>query len=69
VVPHEERIKTIMEALKSEVSKLERCYQDRDKPDRLKTLSIRAKGIILAASVIDELAADLSERSSMAAGA
>jgi hypothetical protein len=67
VVPHEERIRTILDALKSQVVKMEECFHDRDRPERLKSLSVMAKGIILSASVIDELSIDLSERVSMAA--
>ena len=67
MIPHEERIRTIMDALKSQVGRMEECFLDRDRPERLKSLSVMAKGIILSASVIDELSADLSERASMAA--
>ena len=66
MVSQEERIKIIMEALKSQVSKLEECYLDRSKPDRLKNVSLTAKGIILSASVIDELSTSLRERSAAA---
>jgi hypothetical protein len=69
VVPQEDRIKTIIEALKSQALRLEECFLDRNRPERLKSLSMISKGIILSASVIDELSSDLNERASMAAGA
>lgn len=69
MVPQEERIKTIIEALKSQALRLEECFLDRNWPERLKSLSMISKGIILSASVVDELSSDLNERTSMAAGA
>lgn len=65
----EERTKTIIEALNSQAVRLEECFNDHSRPERLKNLSLIAKGIILSASVIEELVADLNERASMAAGA